>query len=266
MPDESGGNKSFIERLFGSKNKETVQQETEEEILSLVEEGKEKGIIEDTTKSIIKNVFNFDDTTASEIMTHRTELTAFEDTTPLKEVVDIAIEKGHSRIPVFHEDIDNICGILYVKDLLKFVCEDVPKDFKLTDILREALFVPKGKNCASLFAEMTKKKIQMAIVVDEYGGTEGVITMEDIIESILGNIQDEYDNEEEEIRKISETKFTFDGSTTIDDVEDAINLKIPASDCDTIAGFVLENIGRIPKSSEHPVVKTDELKITVLDR
>ena len=111
--------------------------------------------------------------------------------------MDIAIESGHSRIPVYHEDIDNIVGILYVKDLLKYVCEEVPENFKITDLTRTVPCVPRSKNLSRLFAEMTKKKIQLAIVVDEYGGTEGIISIEDLVEDIMGNIQDEYDDEDE---------------------------------------------------------------------
>ena len=137
MPEDSGSPKrSFLGKIFKTKSKALEEQKTEEEILSLVEEGREKGYFKDETENFIKNVFDFDDTTASEIMTHRTEITAVEDTLSLKEIVDIAIESGHSRIPVYHEDIDNIVGILYVKDLLKYVCEEVPSDFKITDLTR----------------------------------------------------------------------------------------------------------------------------------
>ena len=210
MSDDLSGKKekTLMERLFGAKDAETKQAETEEEILSLVEEGKEKGLIEDDTKNIIENVFDFDDTVAYEIMTHRRDMTSLEDTDSLKEVVDTAIASGHSRIPVYHEDIDNIIGVLYVKDLLQYVGVPAPADFKLRALLRPALFVPRTKDCRSLFAFMQKHRTQCAIVVDEYGGTEGIITLEDLIEDILGNIRDEYDDEEDEIRKISDDRFT----------------------------------------------------------
>lgn len=271
MADDSAGSalqkksQSFARKLFGSKSTRAKQSKTEEEIMSLVEEGQEKGLIEDDTKSIIENVFDFDDTVAYEIMTHRRDMTAIEDTDSLQEVVNIAIERGYSRIPVYHGDIDNIVGVLHVKDLLKYVCSDVPKNFKLSDIMRKMLFVPRTKDCRSLFAQMTKQKIQIAIVVDEYGGTEGLITLEDLIEDILGNIQDEYDNEEEEIKQISESEFTVDGATAIGDVEDMIGVKLPDNDCDTIAGFILESIGRVPDEDEHPVVEADGLRFSVID-
>lgn len=265
MPDDLSGakkEKSFIERLFGSKDNDTKQAQTEEEILSLVEEGQEKGLIEDDTKDIIENVFDFDDTVAYEIMTHRRDMTSLEDTDDLETVVDVAIRSGHSRIPVWRDDIDNIIGILYVKDLLKYVGKPAPASFKLGAVLRPALFVPRTKDCRSLFSFMKKNKTQIAVVVDEYGGTEGIITLEDLIEDILGNIQDEYDNEEEEIRRISDGKFTVDGSTSIEDVEELTGTELSDDDSETIAGFILSSLGRIPAADEHPSVEAQGLRFT----
>lgn len=266
MPDDSGSSKNkkstFIERLFGTKTDTQMVQETEEEILSLVEEGQEKGFIEDDTKNIIENVFDFDDTVASEIMTHRRDMVAIEDTDPLDKVVSIAVESGYSRIPVYHDDIDSIVGVLYVKDLLKYVGCDVPKNFKISDIARQVLFVPRTKDCRSLFEQMNKEKTQIAIVVDEYGGTEGLITLEDLIEDILGNIQDEYDNEEEEIKQLSDKKFTVDGSTSIEDIEELIDKDISDDDCDTIAGFMLTQLGRVPDKDECPAIEHEGFKFT----
>lgn len=264
MPDDQSAKKekNFIERLFGSKDNETKQAKTEEEILSLVEEGQEKGLIEDDTKDIIENVFDFDDTAAYEIMTHRRDMTALEDTDDLKTVVEAAIRSGHSRIPVWRDDIDNIIGILYVKDLLKYVGAPAPADFKLSRNLRPALFVPRTKNCSSLFSFMKKNKTQIAVVVDEYGGTEGIVTLEDLIEDILGNIQDEYDHEEEEIRRLDDGKFTVDGSTSIEDVEELIGTELSDDDNETIAGFLLSNLGRIPAEGEQPSVEVSGLRFT----
>lgn len=271
MPDDSGSNKysrkspTLIERIFGTKTDTEKIQETEEEILSLVEEGQEKGLIDDDTKDIIENIFDFDDTVAYEIMTHRRDMVAIEDTDTLEEAVNIAVESGYSRIPVYHDDIDSIIGVLYVKDLLKYVCSEVPKNFKISDIVRKVLFIPRTKDCRSLFSQMNKEKTQIAIVVDEYGGTAGLLTLEDLIEDILGNIQDEYDNEEEEIKQISEKKFTVDGSTSIEDIEQLIGEDISDDDCDTIAGFILTKLGKVPKSSEHSVVEHCGFRFTVLD-
>lgn len=266
MPDDSGSSKkTFMQKLFGKKSDTQMVQETEEEILSLVEEGQEKGLIGDDTKNIIENIFDFDDTVAYEIMTHRRDMIAIEDTDSLEEAVNIAVESGYSRIPVYHDDIDSIIGVLYVKDLLKYVCSDVPKNFKISDIVRQVLFVPRTKDCRSLFAQMNKEKTQIAIVVDEYGGTEGLLTLEDLIEDILGNIQDEYDNEKEEIEQISDRKFTVDGSTSIEDIEELIGEDIYDDDSDTIAGFMLTQLGRVPDEDEHPTVSHKGFKFTVLE-
>ena len=267
MPDDISGakkEKSFMERLFGTKDADQQQAETEEEILSLVEEGQEKGLIEDDTKNIIENVFDFDDTVAYEIMTHRRDMTSLEDTDDLEEVVATAIDSGHSRIPVWHDDIDNIVGILYVKDLLQYVGKPAPSDFKLRSLLRPAMFVPRTKDCRSLFAFMQKHRTQIAVVVDEYGGTEGIITLEDLIEDILGNIRDEYDDEEDEIRRLDDGRYTVDGSTSLDDVEELTGVTLSDSDSETVAGFILDKLGRIPTSDEQPYVESDGLRFTAL--
>ena len=270
MPDDISGSRekkkeTFMERLFGSKNTEQQQAQTEEEILSLVEEGQEKGLIEDDTKSIIENVFDFDDTVAYEIMTHRRDMTTLEDTDDLAEAVRVAVESGHSRIPVWHDDIDNIVGVLYVKDLLKYVGAPAGQDFRLRPLLRPALFVPRTKDCRSLFAFMQKHRTQIAIVVDEYGGTEGVVTLEDLIEAILGNIRDEYDvDEEDEVRRIDEGRYTVDGAMSVDDVEELTGVKLSDSDSETVAGFILDRLGRIPASDEQPYVESDGLRLTAL--
>lgn len=266
MPDEQSAKKekTLMERLFGSKDADQKQAETEEEILSLVEEGKEKGLIEDDTKNIIENVFDFDDTVAYEIMTHRRDMTSLEDTETLDRVVATAIDSGHSRIPVWHDDIDNIVGILYVKDLLQYVGKPAPSDFKLRALLRPAMFVPRTKDCRSLFAFMQKHRTQIAVVVDEYGGTEGIITLEDLIEDILGNIRDEYDDEEDEIRRLDDGRYTVDGSTSLDDVEELTGVTLSDSDSETVAGFILDKLGRIPTSDEQPYVESDGLRFTAL--
>ncbi|MDR0913862.1 MAG: hemolysin family protein, partial [Oscillospiraceae bacterium] len=227
--------------------------------------GEEKGIIEPATRLMFENIFEFDDKQVSEIMTHRTDMVAVEDTDTLGEAVAVAIQTGYSRIPVYHEEIDNITGVLYVKDLLRFVCEQVPDSLKIGDIARsEVVFVPRTKKCPQLFAEMTKQKVQLAIIVDEYGGTEGLVTMEDLIEEIVGNIQDEYDQEEEAIKVIDENKFTVDGTTPMTEIEELTDEEFEDGDYDTVAGFLLERLENIPKSDEHPQVIEGGLKFTVL--
>lgn len=237
---------------------------TEEEILQMVDEGEEKGVIEETEKDMIQNILDFNDTTAGETMTHRTDVVAVPDTANIQEVIEATVENGCSRVPVFHEDIDTVVGICYVKDLLPYVGREVPDFISLTDLMRPAYFIPESKKCSQLFTEMTERKVQIAIVVDEYGGTAGLITLEDLVESIVGNIQDEYDHEEEEIRKMSDTEFTVDGTTPIDEISDLTGEELPEGDYDTIAGLVTDLLGRIPKDGEQPAVEISGLSITVL--
>lgn len=252
--------KSALADFLGIKRREV----TEEEILNLVDVGEETGTIEQKEKSRIENIFDFTDREASEIMTHRTDIAALEDTASLDATVKFAIETGYSRIPVYHEDIDNIIGVLYVKDLLRYVCGDNGSTFSLPQIVRTVPFVPKSKKCETLFALMTEQKVQMAVVVDEYGGTEGLITLEDLVELILGNIQDEFDDEDENIKQLGQNAFSVDGTTLIEDVEKIIGTSFNApDDCDTLAAFILEHLGRIPQPNEHPVVNVDNITFTV---
>lgn len=254
---------NLILRIFGFSGGSFKSSAAEDEILMMLEDGNESGTITEDTRRMIRGIFEFDDTAISNIMTHRTEMSAVEDTGDIAEAVNLAIETGHSRLPVYHEDFDDIIGIVYVKDLLKYVCTTVPEKFKLTDIMREALFVPRTKLCSELFSEMKDVKTQIAIVVDEYGGTEGIVTIEDLVEEIFGNIQDEYDNEEEEIQKLDENTFTVDGSTSIDELSELMDVEIPDGDYDTVSGLIIEKLGRIPHSGEHPCVEVCELKFTV---
>ena len=234
-----------VVRLFGFNPHADEETVTEEEIRMMVDVGGEKGVIEDVQKEMINNIFEFDDLDAGDIMTHRTDMTAVEVNDPIMEVVHTAIEYGYSRIPVYDDDPDNIIGIIYVKDLLKYIGKDLPKS-SLRDIMRTPMFVPESKICGDLFKEMTTKHIQMAVVVDEYGGTAGIITLEDIIEAIVGNIQDEYDNEDEEISKINETTFTIDGMTDIEEIDELIGKEMPDGDYDTIAGYIISQLGYLP--------------------
>ena len=237
---------------------------TEEEIMQMVGEGEEKGVIEETEKDMIENILDFNDTAAGEIMTHRTDIAAVSDDADVAQVVALALEHGCSRVPVYHEDIDSVVGICYVKDLLPYVGVTLPKAVSISKLMRPAYFIPETKKCSQLFTEMTERKVQIAIVVDEYGGTAGLITLEDLVESIVGNIQDEYDNEAEEIHRVSETEFTVDGTASIDEISDLTEVELPEGNYDTIGGLVTELLGYIPKEGEQPQVEIAGLSIKVL--
>ncbi len=252
-----------VTRLIGFDPFAEEETMTEEEILMMVDVGGEKGVIEETERDMIANIFEFGDTTASEVMTHRTEIAAVENTETVADIVKLAMEEGFSRIPVYEEDIDTILGVVYVKDLLKYVVQGDSSDISVTELMRPVYFIPESKRLDNLFSEMTEKKVQMAIVVDEYGGTSGIITMEDLIESILGSIQDEYDDEDEEIAQVSDNCFTVDGTTFIDEVSDLIGVELPEGDYDTIAGYIVTSLERIPDEDEHPAISYGPATFTV---
>jgi len=257
-------------KLFGIDPNQQAEEITEEEIRMMIDVGEENGNIEQSDKDMINNIFEFDDRTVEELMSHRTEITAIDIDSSLEEAVKIAIESGYSRIPVFEEDLDSIVGILYVKDLLSYVNEGQSKGFKVSEHMRTPLYVPESTNGKILLKEFKAKKVQMAIVIDEYGGTSGLVTMEDLIESIMGDIQDEYDEEEEEISTIDENNYSVDGLTPLEDVIKFFSLQIGEEDeFDTIGGYIVNQLGHIPEDDEFPSVDTGDFVFTVremLDR
>lgn len=266
---------NIVVRLFGFDPNASDQTVTEEEIRMMVDAGEEKGVIEENMSDMINNIFEFDDIVAADVMTHRTDITAVEISDKIDDVIDEAIKSGKSRIPVYEEELDNIKGILIVKDLLKYVGTDVPKSFRLSKVMREAVFIPESKNCSDLFNEMTEQHLQMVIVSDEFGGVAGLVTIEDLLESIVGNMQDEYDNEDEEVVEVNENLFDIDGVTDIEEVAEMLGVEFPEGEYETIGGFIMSNLGRIPEQGENAevtfggftfrVTKMDERRIdTVL--
>lgn len=253
-----------ILKLIHISPEDQPEQVTEEEIRMMVDVGNEKGAIEQSEKDMINNIFEFDDRNVSEVMTHRTDMTAVPKDVTIDRIVAIAIETGFSRIPVYDEDIDDIMGIVYVKDLLCLI--GTPGvDFDAQKYMRPALFVPESMSCVDLFAQFKQKKVMVAIVVDEYGGTAGIASMEDLLESIVGNIQDEYDDEDEEICKMSDGVYTLDGAVSIEDVERLFDIELDEdSEYDTIGGLLIEKLERIPSPHEHPALELSGVRFTVL--
>lgn len=232
-----------------------IEDETEKEILMLIDEGEEKGVIEESQREMITNIFEFDDMLASDVMTHRTEIEAIEINDEISQVVEKSITAGYSRIPVYEEELDNIKGVMYIKDLLKYVGKSIPKTLTIADVMRKAYFFPETKRCGDLFNEMTEKHLQLVFVCDEYGGVSGIVTVEDLLEAIVGNMQDEYDNEEEEIEQVNETTYTLDGTTDIEEVAEILGIELPNGDYDTIGGFIMAELGRIPGEDESPIIE-----------
>lgn len=253
-----------VVRLLGFDPNADEEVVTEEEIRMMVDVGGEKGVIENDQKEMINNIFEFDDMDAGDVMTHRTDVVAADvNDTTLEEFMELAIENGRSRVPLYDEDIDNIVGIVYVKDLLQYVGKEVKGTLK--SIMREPYFVPETKACGELFKEMRLQRIQMAVVVDEYGGTAGIVTLEDIVEAVMGNIQDEYDEEEEEISKIDENTFTVEGTIDIEEIDELIGKELPEGDYETLAGYIMDELQCIPKNGEMNEVVFENVKFTVLE-
>lgn len=252
-------------RLIGIDPHADEEVVTEEEIRMMVDVGGEKGVIEDTQIEMINNIFEFDDIDVADIMTHRTDMVCVDEDEPLAEAVKLSIENGFSRIPVYKEDPDNIIGIVYIKDFLKYVGTNLPKTKTVKDMMRPAYYVPETKRCGELFTEMTEKRVQMAVVVDEYGGTAGIVTLEDLLESIVGNIQDEYDHEDEEISIINDTTFEVEGITDIEEVEEHTGKTFPDGDYDTIGGYIISVLGFLPEDGQMNEVQFQNVKFTVLN-
>lgn len=254
-----------ILRILGINPNEQAEEVSEEEIMMMVDVGKEKGVIEESQKEMIAGIFEFDDTTAGEAMTHRTEVVALKKDSSIEEVIACSVQEGVSRIPVYEDDLDNIIGVIYVKDLLKYVGKDIDDSVSLEDNMRPALYIPESVKLREVFTKLTDNRMQMAIVVDEYGGTAGIITMEDVLESIVGQMQDEYDDEAEEIAKVSDTVFTIEGTALLDEVAKLLEIDVPDDvEYDTIGGFITGLLERIPDPDEQPEVEFDYVKFTVL--
>ena len=246
-----------ISKIFGVS--ETDQEQvTEEEIKMMVDQGEESGNIKEEERELINNVFEFNDITVSEIMRHRKDIFAVDINISTDELMD-ELEKEefrYSRIPVYDETIDEVKGILYVKDVLKNIRK---KSFKVKNVVKEAYFVSQNRLINEVFKELQKNKTQIAIIVDEYGGTEGLITMEDILEELVGDIFDEYDKVEKEYEKIDDNTYLISGSLPIYDVNKLLDAKIPEGDYDTLSGYLQEEMGRIPKDEENPIIETDRV-------
>ena len=247
---------NLVSKIFGVGEQED-EIVTEEEIKMMVNQGEEKGSIEENEKELINNVFEFNDIIASEIMTYRTDIYAIEINEDVYEILDEIDEYKYSRIPVYEETIDDIKGILFLKDILKLV--STRKEFKIADIMRDAYFVPESKPIDEIFAELQANKMQMAIVVDEYGGTAGLLTMEDILEELVGNIFDEYDDVEVEYKRLDDNTYLIDGSVSLYEMKKILDIELPEGDYETLSGYLIEKLGRLPEENEHPVIEDEHL-------
>lgn len=254
---------NILVRIFGLDKEDLEEKVSKEEIRSLVEVGQENGVINETEKVMINSIFEFDDKLADEVMTPRTEVYLINIDTPLSEYLDELLEERYSRIPVYEGDIDNIIGILYMKDFFiearKYGFENVD----IRSILHQPYFVPETKNIDELFKELQASKKHMAILIDEYGGFSGIVSIEDLIEEVMGNIEDEYDDEEPSINKIDNNTFIVDGRLSLDDFNDYFHVNIDSDDYDTISGFIIDVIGHIPESTDEKNIEYDNLILKI---
>ena len=234
---------------------------TEEEIRMLVDAGEEEGVIEEEEKEMIYSIFQFGDTKAREVMVPRIDIMAMEADIKLQEALGTIIAAGHSRIPVYDGTIDHIVGLLYAKDLLAHL-QRAEADLRLRDVIRAAYFVPETKKVDDLLREMQQRRVHMAIVVDEYGGTAGLVTVEDILEEIVGEIQDEYDAEEPVFVQVSEAEYILDARVDVDDVNDLLDVNLPTESGDTLGGLIYASLGKVPSPGER--LRIDGLLIEVM--
>ena len=251
---------NMVSKIFGvgEAEEEVV---TEEEIKMMIDEGEEKGTIERGERQLLNNVFEFNDIIVSEIMTPRTDMYAIDINEDINKKLEEIDEFKYSRIPVYNESIDDIQGILFIKDILKPLKDN--KKINIKEIMRDPYFVPESKDIDELFKEMQQNKVQMAIAIDEYGGTAGLITMEDILEELVGNIFDEYDDEVVDIKKIDDNTYVLSGAITSYELKKVFNIELPEGDYETLSGYLLDKLGRIPEEDEHPVIEDENLTYKV---
>lgn len=243
--------RTWLDHVLSARNR-SASDELADEIRSVVEEGEDGGPLKEAEREMIESIIEFRNVEVREIMTPRTEIVGIEVSTPLEEARRFAAEQGHTRLPVFQKNLDNVVGVLNVKDLIGRIGRPGWETAQLKDVMRKPRFVPETKKIHELFEELRAQKTHMGIVVDEYGGTAGIVTIEDIIEEIVGEIQDEYDEEHKEpIEPIDATTIEVDAKVRVSELNDALPLDIPEDgDFDTVGGFVFSQLGRIPRVGE----------------
>lgn len=248
---------NIVSKLFGVTGDEE-EIVTEEEIRMMIDVGEEKGTIDKDEKEMLNNIFEFDDKVISEIMIPRTEIFAVDINDTISEAIEEMESNNnrYSKIPVYDETIDEIKGILYVKDI---VVSQKSKSTKVKNLMKDAYYVSESKSVKETFTELRQNKKQMAIIIDEYGGTSGIVTIEDILEEIVGEIYDEYDEVIEKYKKVNDKIYILSGSLATYEVEKILGITIPEGEYDTLSGYLTEELGRIPEEKEKPIIKTEKV-------
>ncbi len=260
----TGSTNFFIKLFGGNPSADDNERVTEEEIRMMMEVGEEKGVIQDTEKEMIDNIFDFDNKQVSEIMTHRTKIVGIQVDSDLEYALYVMDRDKYTRVPVYKENIDNIVGILHVKDLIQYMLSP-SKQFNLENIIRSPYMVPKSKRTDELFRELQKSKIHMAVVIDDYGGTAGIVTMENLLEEIVGNIFDEYDIEHKDVEYLENDTYVFEGAISLDKVSEVLKETLPVDNFVTLSGFIMDLLGRIPKTGENPEVEYKNIAFRVTE-
>lgn len=249
-------------KIFSDNNEEYIEMVTKEEIQSIVETSEEHGVINESEKEMINGVFSFDDKKVEKVMKARTEVFCINIEDPLEEYIDEMLNNRYTRIPVYDGEIDNIIGILYIKDFFIEAKKNGFNNVDIRKILREAYFIPEVNTVKEVFEELQKSKKQIAILIDEYGGFSGIVTIEDLIEEIMGEIEDEYDYHETGIKEIDKNTYLVEGVSLLEDINDKLNVEIKSEDLDTLSGYLINLIGGIPKQNER-IIENDNITFII---
>ena len=262
----------IISKIFGFDDDLDI---TQEEIMNMIDAGEEDGTIDENEKEMISNIFEFDDKIAGDIATHRKDIVAIPIDMAKEDIIKTVVEEKYTRYPVYEDNIDNIVGILHIKDIMRMIVEKGQDGIDIKKMIMKPYCVPFSKKTDELFEEMQKDKVHMSIIIDEYGGTAGIVTMEDLIEEIMGNIFDEYDEEETpDIFQTDTVTYMIDGLTELDDISEKLDIQFPDDEYETISGFIIGQIGHIPNEEEHleieyggynfKIEKTEDKRITLI--
>ena len=240
---------------------------TEDDLRTYVDASEEDGVLREEEKEMIYSIFDLDDTLSREVMVPRIDIVAVEADQPLTDAMNKIIEAGHSRAPVYLNSLDNIIGVVYVKDLVQHLLKEGDTPRVVRGLEREVYYVPESKPVSDLLRELQRKKVHIAVVIDEYGGTAGLVTIEDVLEEIVGEIQDEHDTDEFYMQHVSDDEYIFSARMDLDDINDEMDINLPTDESDTLAGLVYNGLGRIPKPGDSlngSVFNAPELRLTVL--
>ena len=255
---------SFLDKIFRKKDDNVT-----DEIKNIVQEGHQQGELLDSEAEMITNVIEFGDKEAHDIMTHRKNIVAIDADTTIKDCFEFVLGENYSRFPAYEGDIDHIIGVMHLRDLLKIYADSYKRNHTIYELKDEMLFdphfIPETRNINALFKSMQSEKVHMAVVVDEYGQTTGIVTMEDILEEIVGNIMDEYDVEEQYIVRDSDGSYIMDGYTQLDDIEDMLNISFADEDSDTLSGFIISRMEHLPEDNEQFEVWYSGYRFSVLE-